>query len=226
MDCCAICKLPLQNHESALRVLGELPFDAVKAIMKHQWHKDITRIIYTHAQYYHDQALVDYSLPHERQLHFLEEDIKRHRTKYILHYLHAVVEVHRDEGVGATQVTMETEISIRVKLEEALNYKLPSDLDAVFRQAKPYEWKGTMTWEQSKQNSVHMANHVFGRGSVRDAVDRRLITVISVIVRLNGGKEGDRFATFIPKTPDPMWCWNQTTEQIQGFQHMTKLDLF
>ncbi|KAF2966556.1 hypothetical protein GQX73_g7007 [Xylaria multiplex] len=226
MDRCAICKLPLRNHESALRVLGELPFDTVKSIMQHQWHKDVLRIIYAHAQYYHDQALVDYSQPHRQQLCFLKEDIKRHRTKYILHCLHAIVEAHRVEGVGATQVTMEHEISIRVKLEDALSCELPSDLDAVFRQAKPYEWKGTITWEQSKQNGMHMANHMFGRGSVRDVVDRRLITAISIIVQLNGGTEGDKFATFIPKTPDPMWCWNQTTEQIQGFQHMTKLDLF
>ncbi|KAI3337948.1 hypothetical protein F4824DRAFT_94814 [Ustulina deusta] len=220
MDC-AICKLRLRDHESALTVLGELPFDTVKGILKHQWHKDVTRIIYTHAQYYHDQALVDFSLPQKQQLHLLEEDIKRHRTKYILHYLHAVVEVHRDKGVGATQVTMEDEVLVRVKLEKALNYKIPNDLDAVFRQAKPYGWKGTVTWEQSKKNSVNMADLMYGRGFVRDVIDRQLITVISMVVGLT-----DRFVMFIPKTPDPMWCWSQTTEQIQGFQHMTKLDLF
>ncbi|KAI1424324.1 hypothetical protein F5Y12DRAFT_462188 [Xylaria sp. FL1777] len=226
MDC-AICKLPLKDHQSALRVIGELPFDVVKGILEHQWQKDVTRIIYTHAQYYHDQVLVDSSLHQKEQLQFLEEDIKGHRTKYILHYLHAVVEVHRDKGVGATRVTMEDEVLIREKLEKALSYEMPSELDAIFRQAKPYGWKGTVTWEESKKNSFYMANPMYGHERVRDAIDRQLITVISIVVRLEGGKEGDdKFATFVPKTPDPMWCWNQTTERIQGFQHMTRLDLF
>ncbi len=66
-----------------------------------------------------------------------------------------------------------------------------------------------------------MADLMYGRGFVRDVIDRQLITVISMVVGLT-----DRFVMFIPKTPDPMWCWSQTTEQIQGFQHMTKLDLF
>ncbi|KAI0813596.1 hypothetical protein GGR55DRAFT_538708 [Xylaria sp. FL0064] len=225
MDC-AMCKLPLRDHEYALKILGAMPFETVKSILQHQWNKDVIRIIYTHAQYYHDQALVDFALSHKEQLQFLEEDIKRHRTKYILHYLHAVVEGHRNRELGATQVTMEHEILIRMKLEEALSYKIPADLDVVFRRAKPYGWKGTVTWEESKKNSVYMANPTFGRESVRDVIDRQLITVISIIVRLNGGEEGDKFATFVPKTPDPMWCWNQSTEQIQGFHHMTKLDLF
>ncbi|KAI0970677.1 hypothetical protein F4678DRAFT_473105 [Xylaria arbuscula] len=227
MDC-AMCKLPLRDHEHALRVLGELPFDTVKGILQHQWNKDVPRIIYTHAQYYHDLALVDFPLPHKQQLLFLETDIKRHRTKYILHYLHAIVEAYRDRGIGATRVTMEDEVLIREKLdrEEALVYEIPSDLDIVFRQAKPYGWKGTVTWEEFKKNNASMTSNMYGHGSVRDVLDRQLITVISIIVRLNGGKEGDKFATFVPKTPDPMWCWNQTTQQIQGFHHMTKLDLF
>lgn len=120
----------------------------------------------------------------------------------------------------------------RVSREEALDYRLPNDLDAVFRQAKPYAWSGTMTWGQSKrfrddaQNSVEMADHVFGRGYVQEVLDQRLLTVISITVRLLGDETGDGFAMFVPKMPDPMWCWNQTTKNIHEFQHMTKLDLF
>ncbi|KAI1122284.1 hypothetical protein F5Y10DRAFT_77792 [Nemania abortiva] len=230
---CAICKLPLDEHQSALRVLGELPFDTVKSVLQHQWHKDINRIIYAHAEYYHDQSLFnDFSPSHKQQLRAIEADIKRHRAKYIMHYLHAVVEVHRHDEVGATIVTMEHELSARVNLEEALDYRLPNDLDAVFRQAKPYAWNGTMTWGQSKQyrdevqNSVEMADHVFGRGYVQEVIDRRLLTVISITVRLYSDESGDRYAMFVPKTPDPMWCWNQKMRHIQEFQHMTKLDLF
>ncbi|KAI0449905.1 hypothetical protein F5B21DRAFT_26250 [Xylaria acuta] len=228
---CAICKIPLEDHQSALRVLGELPFDTVKSVLKHQWHKDITRIIYAHAEHYHDQMLFEYPPSHKEQLQYVEADIWRHRAKYIMHYLHAVVEVYRHEEVGATRVTMEDEMLIRAKLEEALNYKLPPDLNAVFRQAKPYAWKGTMTWEQSNryretaQSSVSMANNMFGHGYIKEAIDRRLLTVISIIVRLYGGDTGDEFVMFIPKAPDPMWCWNQTTEHIDEFQCMTKLDL-
>ncbi|KAI0466787.1 hypothetical protein F4859DRAFT_496658 [Xylaria cf. heliscus] len=142
---CAICKLPLEDHQSALQVLGELPFDTVKSVLRHQWHKDITRLIYAHAEHYHDQMLFEYPPSHKEQLGYIEADIRRHRAKYIMHYLHAVVEVYRREEVGATRVTMEDEILIRMKLEEALDYKLPPDLDAVFRQAKPYAYKGTTT---------------------------------------------------------------------------------
>ncbi|KAK5625416.1 hypothetical protein RRF57_001132 [Xylaria bambusicola] len=223
-------ELPLREHESSLKVLGELPFDTVKSIMKHQWRKDVTKIIYTHAQYYHDESLVNLSLCQKLQLEYLEEDLKSHRTKYILHYLHAVVEAYRDKGIGATQVTMKDEILVRSKLsyingfsreKEALTYDIPEDLDIVFRQAKPFEWKGTMTWDQCKKNSMCMAEQVYGKDCVRDVVDRQLITVISIILRLD-----DKTFTFVPKTPDPMWCWNQPMEQIEGFQHMTKLDLF
>ena len=110
---------------------------------------------------------------------------------------------------------------MRRREKEALTYKLPSDLDAVFRKAKPYGWKGTVTWDQCKKNTMYMAEQMYGRGCVRDVVDRQLVTVISIILRLN-----DRYFTFVPKTPDPMWCWNQTTKHIESFQHKTKLDLF
>lgn len=114
---CAICKIPLDDHESALRVLGELPFDTVKSVLQHQWHKDVTRIIYAHAEHYHDQSLFDdFSPSHKQQLRSMEADIKRHRAKYIMHYLHAVVEVYRYDEVGATRVTMEDEIVVRMKL--------------------------------------------------------------------------------------------------------------
>ncbi|KAI1164187.1 hypothetical protein F5B18DRAFT_263024 [Nemania serpens] len=230
---CAICKIPLDDHESALRVLGELPFDTVKSVLQHQWHKDVTRIIYAHAEHYHDQSLFDdFSPSHKQQLRSMEADIKRHRAKYIMHYLHAVVEVYRYDEVGATRVTMEDEIVVRMKLEEALDYQLPVDLDVVFRQAKPCAWKGMMTWEQVKQRrdeeetSVDMANQMLERGYVQEAIDRRLLMVISIAVRLRKDETADGLVMFIPKTPDPMWCWNQTTNHIQTFQHMTKLDLF
>ncbi|KAI1188602.1 hypothetical protein F5B17DRAFT_263437 [Nemania serpens] len=278
---CAICKLPLDDHESALRVLGELPFDTVKSVLQHQWRKDVTRIIYAHAEHYHDQRLFDDSSPsHKQQLRSLEADIKRHRAKYIMHYLHAIVEVYRHNEVGATQVTMGDEIAIRVNLyvqpcpfsfplslfihtaydkiwhehhgqgktrnlgilsrtlnngidrEEALEYRLPSDLDVVFRQSKPCAWKGMMTWEQLKQRrddvetSLDMANQLLERGYVQEAIDRRLLMVISIAVRLRNDETTDGLVMFIPKTPDPMWCWNQSTKHIQAFQHMTKLDLF
>ena len=89
-----------------------------------------------------------------------------------------------------------------------------------------------MTWEQSRQyrddtqNSVEVADQMFGRGYVQEVIDRRLLTVISIAVRLYGDEEGDRLVMFVPKTPDTMWCWNQTTKHIEEFQHMTKLDLF
>ncbi|RYC57260.1 hypothetical protein CHU98_g8966 [Xylaria longipes] len=228
---CAICKLPLEDHQSALQVLGELPFDTIKSVLRHQWYKDLARIIYAHAEHYHDQMMFQYPPSHKEQLRYIEDDIRRHRAKYIMHYLHAVVEVYRHEEIGATRVTMQDEILIRKQLEETLDYKLPTDLDAVFRRPKPYAWKGTMTWDQSNryretaQSSVSMANHMFGHGYVQEAIDRRLITVISIIVRLYGGDTGDEFVMFLPKAPDPMWCWNQTTEHIEEFQHMTKLDL-
>lgn len=120
MDC-VICKLPLHEHESALKVIGELPYDTVESLMRHQWHKDVTKIIYTHAQYYHDESLVDLSLCQNLQLQYLEEDLKSHRTKYILHYLHAIVEAHRDKGIGPTEVTMENEMTIRSKLYVVLS---------------------------------------------------------------------------------------------------------
>lgn len=113
---CAICKLPLEDHQSALRVLGELPLNTVKSVLKHQWRKDITRLIYAHAEHYHDQMLFEYPPSHEEQLHYIEADIKRHRSKYIMHYLHAIVEVYRYEEIGATRVTMEDEILIRKEL--------------------------------------------------------------------------------------------------------------
>ncbi|KAJ2978398.1 hypothetical protein NUW58_g7512 [Xylaria curta] len=222
---------PREQEYNGLRdlVLGELPFDTVKSVLQHQWHKDVRRIIYAHAEHYHDQSLFDFPPSHKKQLLFIEADLKRHRAKYVMHYLHAVVEVYRHEEVGATRVTMNDEISIRAKLEAALSYKLPSDLDAVFRQAKPYAWKGTMTWEQSKRyysDAQHdMANHVFGHGYVQQVIDRGFITVISIMSRLYGSETDDGLIVFIPKTPDPMWCWNQTTNNIEEFQHMTKLDL-
>ncbi|KAI0402273.1 hypothetical protein F4802DRAFT_576537 [Xylaria palmicola] len=228
---CAICKVPLDAHQPALRVLGELPFDSVKSVLRHQWHKDVARIIYAHAEHYHDQSLFDYSPSHRQQLRFVEADLKRHRAKYVMHYLHAVVETHRRGEVGATRVSMHDEIAIRVKLEEALKYRLPGDLDAVFRRAKPCAWTGMLTSEESRrhredaQNSVDMAGHVFGHEYVQEAIDRRLMTVISIVVRLYGS-EVEGLVMFIPKAPDPMWCWNQTTENIEEFQCMTKLDLF
>ncbi|KAI1117673.1 hypothetical protein F5Y14DRAFT_320311 [Nemania sp. NC0429] len=277
---CAICKLPLDDHESALRVLGELPFDTVKSVLLHQWRKDVTRIIYAHAEHYHDQTLFDDVSPcHKRQLHSVEADLKRHRAKYVMHYLHAVVEVYRHDEVGATRVTMADEMVVRRKLyvrppppspqtppftsastwrpwrsrgakrsririfscmalndrldrEEALDYQLPVDLDVVFRQAKPFAWQGMMTWEQVKrcrddvETSVEMANQMLERGYVQEAIDRRLLMVISMAVHLRNDETGDGLVMFVPKTPDPMWCWNQTTKHIQTFQHMTKLDLF
>ncbi|KAI0864796.1 hypothetical protein F4860DRAFT_463457 [Xylaria cubensis] len=228
---CAICRLPLEDHESALNVLGELPFDTIKSVLEHQWQKDITRIIYAHAEHYHDQMLFEYPPSRTEQISYIEDDIRRHRAKYIMHYLHAVVEVHRHKEVGATIITMEHEILIRKKLEEALKYRLPTDLDAIFRQEKPYAWRGTMTWEQSSryreaaQRDVSMANRMFGHGYIQEAIDRQLITVISIVVRLYGSNTGDEFVMFIPKVPDPMWCWNQTTENIEEFHGMTKLDL-
>ncbi|KAI3319837.1 hypothetical protein HD806DRAFT_525155 [Xylariaceae sp. AK1471] len=219
MDC-AICKRSLAQHDSALRVLGELPFDTVKSVLKHQWHKDMTRIIFAHAEHYHDQTLFDLALSHKQQLQFLEADLKRHRAKYIMHYLHAIVEVYRQDEVGATKVTMEDEIVVRLKLEEALDYQLPPDLDAVFRKEKPFEWTGALTWEQSKQRredmecSADIASHMFGHGYGPEVIDRRLVTVISMTVRLNGDAGGnERFII-------------QTTENIQLFQNMTKYDLF
>ncbi|KAI1430732.1 hypothetical protein GGR50DRAFT_698709 [Xylaria sp. CBS 124048] len=223
---CAMCKLPLQHHQSALRVLGELPLMTVISILQHQWSKDITRIIYAHAEYYHDQSMFDATIGQKKQLNALDEDLKRHRSKYIMHYLHAVVEVHRQDEVGATLVTMENETVIRLKLEKALVYKLPNDLDAIFRQAKPIEWKGTMAWDQVRKcqdearASIEIVNHTFGRGYVQEVIDRRLIMVISIAVRL------DDESNAVPKTPDPMWCWNQRTKKIEEFQSLTTLDLF
>jgi len=115
MDC-GICKRSLPQHDSALRALGELPFDTVKSVLKHQWDKDVRRIIFAHAEHYHDQTLFDLSLSHKQQLEFLEADLKRHRAKFIMHYLHAIVEVHRENEIGATKVTMQDEILIRLKL--------------------------------------------------------------------------------------------------------------
>ncbi|KAI0397942.1 hypothetical protein F5Y17DRAFT_454527 [Xylariaceae sp. FL0594] len=231
---CGICKRTIAQHDSALRVLGELPFDTVTSVLKHQWDKDVRRIVFAHAEHYHDQTLFDLSPSHKQQLKYVEADLKRHRSKYIMHYLHAIVEVHRENEIGATRVTMQDEIVIRVKLEEALSYNIPKDLDAVFRNEKPFEWVGALTWEQSKQRREEMecgidqlASQPFGNGNGPEVVDRRLLTVISMTVRLSGDvtENSAGFLLFIPKTPDPMWCWNQTTENIQLFHHMTKLDL-
>ncbi|GAP93450.1 hypothetical protein SAMD00023353_12400070 [Rosellinia necatrix] len=226
---CITCKLSLDDHHSALRVLGELPFGIAKSVLRHQWHKDITRIIYAHAEHLHDERMSGCPPTHRQQLSYLDTDIKRHRAEYITCYLHAVIEVNRHEEVGATLVTREHEILICRKLEEALNYDLPNDLDAVFRGPKPYAWKGVMTWEQSKyyqddvQNSIETEDHTLGQHCMQQVVDSRLITVIPTTVRPSGC---DGFPMFIPKTPDPMWCWNQTTEHIREYQHMTKPDLF
>ncbi|KAI1811117.1 hypothetical protein GGS20DRAFT_579342 [Poronia punctata] len=231
MDC-AICKRPLPQHDSALRVLGELPFSTVKSVLRHQWKKDIVRIIFAHAEHYHDQSLFGQYLAHNQQMQCLEADLRRHRAKFIMHYLHAIVEVHRDGEVGATKVTMRDEILIRKELEDALDYNLPEDLDAVFRGRKPFEWVGSLTWEQSRQRQEEMecgidiASQRFGNGYGPEVIDRRLLTVISMTVQLSSDAAGnDGFILFIPKTPDPMWCWSQTTENIQMFHHMTKLDL-
>ncbi|KAI0104333.1 hypothetical protein GGR51DRAFT_230952 [Nemania sp. FL0031] len=232
---CAICKIPVDRHQPALQVLGELPFEVAESVLKHQWHKDITKIMYAHAEYHHDQSLFDNdSKPsHQQQLQAVEADIKRHRSKYIMHYLHAVLEAHRDEEGGATRVTNQQETLMRLTLEKDLDCQLPKDLDAVFRQPKPYAWDGTMIWEQSKQyrddmqSSIEMAERMFGSGYVQEVIDRRLLMVISIMVRLYSDEEsGDGYDMLVPKTPDLMWCWNQTTEHIQEFQHMTKLDLF
>jgi len=97
--------------------------------------------------------------------------------------------------------------------EEALNYDMPADLDTVFRNKKPFEWVGALTWEQSKQRQedmqcgIDLASQRFGNGYGPEVVDRRLLTVISMTVRLNGDVLGNTgFILFIPKTPDPMWC--------------------
>jgi hypothetical protein len=75
--------------------------------------------------------------------------------------------------------------------------------------------------------SADIASQMFGHGYGPEVIDRRLITVISMTVRLNGDAGGsERFIMFIPKTPDPMWCWSQTTKNIELFQNMTKYDLF
>ncbi|KAI1819214.1 hypothetical protein F4861DRAFT_158753 [Xylaria intraflava] len=224
---CAICNLPMQNHQPALRVLGELPLETVKSVLMHQWRKDVARIVYAHAEYYHDQTIFEWALSQDKQLNALDEDLKRHRAKYIMHYLHAVVEAHRHDEVGPTRVTMENETIIRLKLEEALDYRLPNDLDAVFRQAKPIEWKGTMAWDQVRRcqdearATIERSNYMLGRGYVQEVIDRRLVMVISIAVRLC-----DDESSAIPKAPDPLWCWNQTTKQIEEFQSMTMLDLF
>ncbi|KAI2634429.1 hypothetical protein GGS21DRAFT_517759 [Xylaria nigripes] len=225
---CSICKLPLQDHESALRVFGGLPLETVKSVLQHQWHKDVRKIIYAHAEYYHDQTMFEPKSVHKKQLKALNEDIKRHRTKYIMHYLHAVVEAHRHDENGPTRVTMKDETIVRFKLEEALNYRLPKDLDAVFRQEKPVEWKGTVTWDQVKRGqeealaNVEMSSQRSGQVYIQEVINRRLIMVISIVVRLGDKDE----ANAIPKTPDPMWCWSQTTQNIEEYQHMTTLDLF
>ncbi|KAI8624172.1 hypothetical protein F5Y19DRAFT_480941 [Xylariaceae sp. FL1651] len=232
MDC-AICRLPLEHHESALRVLGELPFDTVKSVLRHQWHKDIARITFAHAQYYHDQTLFEFSLTQKQQLQYLEADIKRHRTKFIVNYLHAVVEVYRHGDIGATRVTVGDEALVRLKLEEALNYTLPGDLDVVFRREKPFAWVGALTFFESKDRRESMRQncgldtHAFGPGSGSEVTERRLIMVIPMVVRLNGGgDEIDKIIMHLPKTPDAMWCWSQKTENIQAFHELTKLDLF
>lgn len=115
MDC-AICRRPLSKHDSALRVLGELPFETVKSVLQHQWQKDTRRIIFSHAEHYHDETIFNLTLSHKKQLEFLKADLERHRAKYIMHYLHAIVEVYREDEVGATRVTMEDEIAVRLKL--------------------------------------------------------------------------------------------------------------
>lgn len=100
----------------------------------------------------------------------------------------------------------------------------------MFRNEKPFEWTGALTWEQSKQRREDLecsSGMMFAQGYGPEVIERRLITVISMTVRLNGDEGANgRFIMFIPKTPDPMWCWSQTTENIQLFQNMTRYDLF
>ncbi|KAJ3551904.1 hypothetical protein NPX13_g11246 [Xylaria arbuscula] len=107
----------MRAHEPALKVWGELPFDTMMDVMAHQWRKDATRIIYAHSQHYHDECLVNPSLPQKDQRKFLEEDLKRHRTKYVLHYVHAFDETRRHEGgAGPSKVTKKHEKIIQSKL--------------------------------------------------------------------------------------------------------------
>ncbi|KAI1169696.1 hypothetical protein F4777DRAFT_572167 [Nemania sp. FL0916] len=229
---CAICKLPLDEHQSALGVLGELPFDTVRSVMEHQWRKDITRIIYAHAEYYHDQNMFKFKFrglcpSHKRQIRLIEGDIKRHRAKYIMHYTHAAIEAHRHEGIGATKIMKHDEKWIHDELKKALDYKLPKKLDTLFREAKPYAWNVPVTEEQSKQccenmQMAAMEDHMFSHEYVHEVISRRLITVISITVRL---RWDDETPELVPKTPDVMWCWNQTTGHIEEFQPMTKMDL-
>ncbi|KAI1367603.1 hypothetical protein F5Y08DRAFT_49445 [Xylaria arbuscula] len=224
MDC-ATCKRPMRAHEPALKVWGELPFDTMMDVMAHQWRKDATRIIYAHAQHYHDECLVNPSLPQKEQRKFLEEDLKRHRTKYVLHYVHAFDETRRHEGgAGPSKVTKKHEKIIQSKLEEdVLTYQLPDDLDRVFRGEKPLLWRGTMTSNQCKrktENSIQLLS-LPGQGRIQDVVDRKLVTVISIVLRLNGST-----LTLVPKTPDTTWCWSLTAEQILSMHRLTELDLF
>ncbi|KAI0206563.1 hypothetical protein F4808DRAFT_404585 [Astrocystis sublimbata] len=228
---CAICRHPLEDHEPAIQVLGELPFETVKCLMQHQWQKDVTRIVYAHAEHYHDQMLFEAPPPLKEQLQYIEADIQNHRSKFVMHYLHAVGEVHRIEEVGNTRVTMADEMLLRIKLEDALAYEPPSDLDAVFRQPKPFAWKGTTLPEQSQrylemaQGSISRESHMFGHGYIQEAIEHKLITVISIVVRLYGAVTSDEFVMLVPKAPDPMWCWSQKTELIEEFHGLTLLDL-
>ncbi|KAI1499256.1 hypothetical protein F5X99DRAFT_390794 [Biscogniauxia marginata] len=234
-DACDVCGASLMDHKSAMQVLAELPLDTVTKLFRHQWHKDMSRIIFAHSeQYIRDKDWPSmrsgspnwtlyrprrWNLQHQ-QLKLLRRDLAWHRSKYISYYLDSVITSTRwlksDSGTSSAQVTKRKANKIKRNLTHALRISVPHDLASVFYGEVPHAMEG-----------------VFDRAEIDDIITRPdslgaqvhplLFCVPITVTVISINQPG---LEIIPKNPDHHWCWNQSAEYIKAKHEAVKLDIF
>ncbi|KAI1485913.1 hypothetical protein F5X96DRAFT_657596 [Biscogniauxia mediterranea] len=231
----------LMEHKPAMQVLAELPLETVTNLLRHQWHKDVSRITFAHSEQY----IRDIDFPsirsgapnwtlyrprpwklHSHQLKLLNSDLAWHRNKYISYYLDAVISSARwkkSEAASTSnnlltsgEVTKKKACEIRKVLTDALRIRVPEDLACVFYGEVPLAMEG-----------------VFDRAEIDDIITRPdslgaqvhpLLFCIPITVTLISINQSS--LEMIPKNPDHHWCWNQSAEYIRTKHETVKLDIF
>ncbi|KAI5916958.1 hypothetical protein F4810DRAFT_698480 [Camillea tinctor] len=116
---CDTCGASLVDHKPAKQVLAELPLDTITKLWRHQFHKDVRRITFAHAEQYvrmleappsetprftwisTGSTLYKYRL-HSRQKAMLRSDLERHRGKYASYYHDAWISHWRWQDTAGT----------------------------------------------------------------------------------------------------------------------------
>ncbi|KAI0593216.1 hypothetical protein F4775DRAFT_587000 [Biscogniauxia sp. FL1348] len=231
----------LMEHKPAMQVLAELPLETATSLLRHQFHKDVSRIIFAHSEQYMrdiDFPAIHRGTPnwtlhrpsrwrlHPHQMQLLRSDLAWHRNKYISYYLDAVISSARwqksDAAGTSTKLLTSGEViekkacEIRKVLSNALRIGVPKDLARVFYGEVPLAMEGVFDWAE--------IDDIITRPDSLGAQVHPLLFCIPITVTLISINQSS--LEIIPKNPDYHWCWNQSAEYIRTKHETVELDIF